>query len=210
MTSLCPAVTTTIPYESWGQTDIGIDRERIWEVGVLLKTEIKQIQICQPSFLSLVGVIPTPEIAENLSIKVPLALFLSSVFSVWISNFSLLGVFALLSITNFIISLVWDKTENYRIKISRLIADFVLVAVVTTFTELILGKIQIPFTQLNISVLAIGLYLMILSYLVLISKRLIPLTSLVQSKMLKNFLLSCKVGIDDFKERQDKEILPKN
>ena len=138
MTSLYPTAITAIAYEPWGRTDVSVDRERIWEVNVLSKTETKQIQIYHPSFLSLVGVFPTPEIADNLSIKVPIALFLSSIFSVWVSNFSLLAIFAILSITNFFTSLIWDKTSSYRIKISCLVAEFVMVAITTTFAELVL------------------------------------------------------------------------
>ena len=209
MASLYPTETTAITINSLGLTGTLVNEGEIWQVDVLpdAKTQTTTRSL---SFVSLVGVTPTPGIIDNLGIKISLSVLLSSILSIWVSNFSLLGIFAILSLANFITSLAWDRTDNFRIKISRLIADFVLVAVVATFAELILGKIQIPLTQLSISVLAVGLYLMILSYLVLISKRLIPLTSLVQSKTLKNFLLSCKVGIDDFREKQEKEILPKN
>lgn len=210
MTSLYQTTTTAIPCGLWEQTDTNVDRERVWEVGILSKAEAKQVQICQPSFLSLVGVVPASDITENISIKIAIALFFSSIFSVWVSNFSLLAIFVVLSITNFLTSLIWDKISSYRVKISCLVAEFVMVAVTTTFAELVLGQIPIPFTQISISILAVVLYLIIISHLVSISKRLIPLTSLTRSKTLKNLIVSCKEGLDYTKERftkrQEKEI----
>ena len=214
MTSLYQTATTVIPYDLWGQTDMSVDKEGVWEVGILSKAESKQVQVFQPPFLSLVGVMPGSNITENIGVKVAISLFFSSIFSVWLSNFSLLAIFAVLSITNFLTSLIWDKASSYRVKISCLVAEFTIVAVTSTFAELVLGQIPIPFTQLGISILAVVLYLIIISHLVSISKRLIPLTSLTRSKTLKNIIVSCKEGLDyakeQFTKRQEKEVLSKN
>lgn len=159
------------------------------------------------SFISLIGVTPTPGITGNLAVKLSLSVLLSAILSIWISNTYLLGIFAVLSLTDFFTSAVWDKNQNYRTKVSRLVADFLIIAVSITFIELIIGKIQIPYTQINISLVAVVLYIIILNYLFLISKRLFPLTSLAQSKTWVNLILAFRTGIEDFQKRQEKEVL---
>lgn len=158
-----------------------------------------------------IGVIPTPGITNKLALKLSLSLLFSSILSIWISNAYLLAVFVILSFFNFLICLFLDKFNNFRTKISHLVADFLLIGLSTTFAELILGKIEIPFTTLKISLLSIVLYIMIISYLIIIPKRLLPLTVLTQSKIMFNFIKACKkaiaTGKDEFEKLQADEIL---
>lgn len=152
-----------------------------------------------------VGILPTPAIVDNATLKLSLSVIFSMAFSIWISNGLMLGIFALLNIFNFLTSLIWDREIGYTVKASRFFADFFIMAVVATVTEIVFGKISVPFTNLNISVFSIALYYYTITYLTITSKRLLPLTTIANSSTPLNLMLGLRYGWEKFKELQEKD-----
>jgi hypothetical protein len=171
---------------------------------------VDKVKSSTTPFIYLIGVTPTPALFSDVKYKLPLAILVSAIFSIWVSNITSLSILAILAVLNLLTSIIWDKSENYRIKLSRFVADLLIVGVSGTLVEYLFGNLTIPFTQISFSILSIILWFMIVSYLSLITKRLYPLTSIAQSKTLVDIALACKAGmdhaIDNFKDRQQDKI----
>lgn len=163
-------------------------------------------------YLATIGITPTPAFSEDVVQKLFLSILLSAVSSVWIPNSLLLSIFFILNIANFFTSLIWDTSVGYKEKLSQIVANFLFVGI-ATLTELLIGRHQIFFTPITVSVLAIALFFGNISFVVVLSRRITPFIALTRSRGLYIFFRACKKGYEGFSssfgEELTEEALPK-
>ena len=168
-------------------------------------------EVSDSNFLLAIGLIPNKLIFTDWQKKLLLASFFSLLFSIWASNQLVLSVFITLNFLNFVTSIFVEKQVSFRQKLAYLINEALLVGLISGIAELLIGKINIPFTPFYISLLYISALFMSFYYLYEIVRRIYPITSLSKSKTLVNFILSIKDGFkygrDKFDERQEKDTL---
>jgi hypothetical protein len=151
-----------------------------------------------------IGVAPSPAMSENLVQKFFISVFLSAILSVWVPNALLLSTFVVLNLIEFFSGLFLNRKMSYRTHLSNMIGNFLLVAM-ATFIELLIGRPQILFTPLTISVLAVALFFSNMSLIWTITKRIAPLTSLARSGRFGVLLKGIKVGYEACSDYIQKE-----
>lgn len=210
---LYPAATTSVPVEDREEdqkriTPTLIELEDIKDISETVSSDIR---IWRLNFLNLIGLIPDSSVFSSWERKLIAASIVTAITSAWITNSYYLSFFAILNIVNFLTSMIWDKQISFREKISRFVADFVLITIVATLVQVLLGSISVPFTKIGISPLNIAAVYMIVHYIYLITKRLIPASSVLQTKTLTNFILATRDAWEEwqksFQKRQEEDIM---
>lgn len=162
-------------------------------------------------FLYSLGITPSPAIFNQGVQKFVLAVLVSAILSTWISNAYILGIFVILNLANFLVSLIWEKQRNFNEKISMFVADLLLVSILGTIVDITLKAVKIPLIEVQVPTFQMVIWFMIFHYIFLLSKKLYPLTSINKSQLLLNIVLSIRDGLkygnDSFNDRQERKVL---
>lgn len=158
-----------------------------------------------PSFFSTLGITPTPIVIDNVAATTALSLFIATIVSIWVSNIVIIFIFLGLALVTFITGLFVEE-KPFRDKIASLLTDLFIVGIMGTITQYLFQNVTTPFINVPIPIFTGLLWLMIINYLILNSKRLYPTSSLTKSKLLTAFLLSARDGIDVFKSKLQERI----
>jgi len=158
-------------------------------------------------YMALAGILPNPQTTSNIVEKSAIALVLSAIFSVWVSNSFLYLLFIITAIVNLISSFIIDRDESWREKVGHFVSDLVLTSFSVVIIQVVLGDvIDVPLNLISISTVGFVLTLFIVSNTWVTIRRLLPLSTLFQSGTLQNLVgslaLGWRTGWDNFQSKQ--------
>jgi hypothetical protein len=184
---------------TWSQT-VGFDgtaQSENVDNKLIVVEDISEEIVEQHPYLLLSGIALNPAITDDWKQKLIASSILTLFTSTLIKNFFVLQLFVVFSLVNFIVLVLTDKEESIRIKISRLLADLFAVGLVATLAEVAFSSISF----LGVSIGQLIAWLMVLTYISNIVKRLYPYLTVSKTPFIAHLALAIRYGIEQSKSK---------
>lgn len=204
-----PTVVALPNYQATSNFDIKVDKDQVIRIDdfsdVETTSESKPLYTTIATNGALLSAKSTLKLNKETFVSIAGSAILSAFLSTWIQAETFLSLFLGLSLINIITSIIFDQSLSFKNKITSFGMDLFYVGIVMGLADILLNLIKIPFIDSEGFYVGTMAFLFSINYILLISKRLYPLTTLSGSKTVMNLAKVFKEGVDKFKELQEED-----